>query len=176
VTTEPSKEEVTWLLALDVDQIDFTSLTESVLTRLALESELYIATMAIGELASRGSSDTAGTALAILQGDTADGWLKAAALSALSCSKPEAANKYIVENSASAEVPVFFAMLEAAIDQSMNEDVVITGGAHSDEDRLSAIAALHKRLHASEGDVQQTPISREFMEVFPEDSRGNSAE
>lgn len=77
------------------DNIDYTSLDEGILSKLTLGDDLFIATSALSELASRRSPQVVPIAQEILCQSVGDRYLQAAAIESLFHVSPEQAVVYI---------------------------------------------------------------------------------
>lgn len=93
--------EINELMMLTDNQIDYSGLSEAELKELALGDELFLATSALGELASKNKSIAANVAKVILSNSRGDRYLQAAALETLfQCNRGQALDyisKYAME-------------------------------------------------------------------------------
>lgn len=83
------------LTLLGDEEIDYTSLTDDILSKLTLGDDLFIATSALSELASRRSPQVVPIAKEILCQSVGDRYLQAAAIESLFHLSPEQAMVYI---------------------------------------------------------------------------------
>jgi hypothetical protein len=86
-----SDEDYVNLTLLNYDEIAYERLSDPVLSRLALSSELYIATASLEELDRRKSPDATRVGVEVLRSRKADGHLKALAFNVVSERDPLAA-------------------------------------------------------------------------------------
>lgn len=85
------------LLWMNESDIDFSALPEGILEKLAMETEYYIATSALIELARRSVPHAGVVAKSILDTGHGDNHLQAVALSSLFYADPDAAMPFLLE-------------------------------------------------------------------------------
>ncbi|GEM_PF-6722051 len=109
--------ELDLLLMMNCDDIDYSSLSEDMLKTLALENELYIATLALGELEKRESKAVDSIAWKILAESHGDSYLQAAALESLFKVNPEQAFQYMTKQVVSCDPYILNSMMELMLEE-----------------------------------------------------------
>jgi hypothetical protein len=107
--------DIDWLTALDISDVDFTSLPEHVVQQLALGTEPNFATLAIVELRRRDSQLAAKTATRLLSSAEVDRYLKSSALSVLFDTDRATALRYMLAHADNADPCLVNAMMEIMI-------------------------------------------------------------
>lgn len=113
-----SFKELDFLLMMNDCDIDYSTLSESMLKQLALEIEPYIAQSALTELLIRESSEAVPTAHKVLSGSLADQYLRGTALEILFRMDRHNALSYIIELAPSCEPYVLNTMLDLLLHES----------------------------------------------------------
>jgi len=113
-----SFKELDFLLLMNDCDIEYSSLSESMLSQLALEIEPYIALSALTELLIRESSEAVPTAVKILSGSLADQYLRGTALKILFRMDRDNALSYMIELAPNCEPYVLNTMLDLLLYES----------------------------------------------------------
>lgn len=113
-----SFKELDYLLLMNDCDIDYNTLSESMLKQLALEIEPYIAQSALAELHLRESSEAVPTAHKILVSKQADQYLRGAALEILFRMDHDNVLSYMIELAPNCEPHVLNTMLDLLLYES----------------------------------------------------------
>ena len=105
------------LLILTADEINFSRLTPKILEKLALSEDLFIATLALGELLNRDNSAAATIAQTILAESLGDHFLQASALETLFRTAPKQALTYMTAHVADCDLYFLNTMMELSIEE-----------------------------------------------------------
>lgn len=148
------------LLTLNADEIDYSSLPEAVLEKLALAEEPFIATLAVGELVTRRSSRARPVLSELLDTSKsqADRYLQAAALEGLYEIDANAALQHIATHSAQSDPYVLSSMIELIQGNEPDPNA---------EPARSAIQAVAARLRSRPEESEITAQQRaDFLEAY----------
>ena len=161
--------EQDYLLMLTDDQIDYKSLSEQVLKRLALDVEPYIAQSALTELQIRESNEAVPTACQLLSSAQADRYLQATAIEILFQMDRDKGLDYMIEYAPTCDPYVLNEMMNLILyDSDFRYELT---AARLIAQRLQQIEQEKKEVGATQALALEPDVLEEFQRVLnPADS------